>query len=452
MITDISIENFKSIQKISNLHLKPLTIFTGENSTGKSNILESISVLYGVEYFNKRNIQPSIVQVFQNGPLIRYPAPLVNYIIYKKNPNNTIKFQIVTELDKKTKKWFQTVFKKNAKKFIDPSLRNTILNPIESIGYSFSYRFSDLSCKQSIMINQNPILTASYSRKDMTDQRIFTYPPQYKGLVPLGSPDILFGDLAFKSNSDKEGFEVLSNISQQILNIFKKQASRIFFISGLRGKIDAEQAVQTTESPTWVGFTGENLIEILSRLLTRQPSVAKNIQKWANKFQIPDITASYVGNYRLESNYIDRTFNINLNASLSGLGSKQIVAIITQIIMSQRGDIILIEEPEMSLHPKNQVLLQSLFAEAVSQGKQIICTTHSPFFILSLSKIIKNKRLSLNDVAIYEVTKTGKGTRVKYLPLASNGFLKEGVPSFMKIESDLYQEWLTSLEIEDDEE
>lgn len=302
------------------------------------------------------------------------------------------------------------------------------------------------------MINQKPILTASYTRKDMTAQRKFTFPPQFKELSPIDSPNSLLDDLVFKSNADKEGFEVLSNISIQILNIFKKQASRIFFISGLRGRIDAEQTIQTEEIPSWIGFTGENLVEILSRLLTRQPSIAKNIQKWASKFQIPDITAGYVGNYRLESNYVDRTFNINLNTSLSGLGSKQIVAIITQIIISQKGDIILIEEPEMSLHPKNQVLLQNLFAEAVSHGKQIICTTHSPFFILSLSKIIKNKKLSLNDVAIYEVTKTGKGTIVKSLPLKANGFLKEGVPSFMKVESDLYQEWLSSLEIEDDEE
>lgn len=449
MITDISIENFKSIQKISNLQLKPLTIFTGENSTGKSNILESISVYFGASELIRHGMTSSVNYIFLNGPLIKYPAPLEDYIVYKKNPSNRVKFEISIELDKSNKKWFELLFKKNAKKFSDSSLRNTILNPIDTIGYSFSFRFSDLNYQQSILINKQPILTSSYSRGIPT--RI-SYPPQYKDRIPQVEPSSILSDQVFQSSNAPEGLEVLSNISKQILNIIRNQASRIYFISGLRGKIDAELIIKTDESPSWIGFYGENLIEILSFLMTRHPSIAKKIQAWARIFQIPDITASYVGNYKIESNYIDEMFKINLNASLSGLGSKQIITIITQIIMSKKGDVILIEEPEMSLHPKNQVLLHRLFAEAVSQGKQIICTTHSPFFILSLSKIIKNKKLNLDDVAIYEVTKKRKGTTIKALPLKANGFLKDGVPSFMKVESELYQEWLSSLEIEDDEE
>jgi AAA15 family ATPase/GTPase len=43
MLKNTSIYNFKSIQKIETLKLKPLTILTGVNSSGKSNILEALS-------------------------------------------------------------------------------------------------------------------------------------------------------------------------------------------------------------------------------------------------------------------------------------------------------------------------------------------------------------------------------------------------------------------------
>jgi len=450
MIETISVENFKSIRKISNLELKPLTIFTGENSTGKSNILESISLFFGATEIIRENRTPNITQLFNNGPFMKYPLPLENYIVYKKNPQNTVKFEIITKLDADTKDWFERIFLRNAKKFTNESLRNVILNPINTIGYSFSFRLSDLTYQQKILINNKPILTNS-SSVDLV--RKFSYPRQFEELVPTSEPSTILSDFVFRSNQEfeEEGFDVLSNIALQILGIIRTHASRIYFLTGLRGMIDLEILIQTNDPPSWIGFYGENLIEILSRLSTRQPSLAKRIQDWARAFQIPNITASYVGNYKIESNYFDKTSKINLNSSLSGLGSKQIVAIITQIILSQKGDVVLIEEPEMSLHPKNQVLLHKLFSEAVSQGKQIICTTHSPFFILSLSKVIKNKQLNLEDVAIYEVTKRSKGTTVESLPLNANGFIKGGVPSFMKVESELYQEWLTSIEIEDDE-
>ena len=118
MIETISVENFKSIRKISNLELKPLTIFTGENSTGKSNILESISLFFGATEIIRENRTPNITQLFNNGPFMKYPLPLENYIVYKKNPQNTVKFEIITKLDADTKDWFERIFLRNEKSCI----------------------------------------------------------------------------------------------------------------------------------------------------------------------------------------------------------------------------------------------------------------------------------------------------------------------------------------------
>lgn len=45
MITSLSLENFKSFQKLDKLEIKPLTILLGRNSCGKSSIIQSLLLL-----------------------------------------------------------------------------------------------------------------------------------------------------------------------------------------------------------------------------------------------------------------------------------------------------------------------------------------------------------------------------------------------------------------------
>jgi hypothetical protein len=54
--------------------------------------------------------------------------------------------------------------------------------------------------------------------------------------------------------------------------------------------------------------------------------------------------------------------------------------------------------------------------------------------------------LPVEDIAVYHVEKDNKGTKVKKLALDRRGFLKGGVPSFMKTEHQLFQEWSEALE------
>lgn len=108
----------------------------------------------------------------------------------------------------------------------------------------------------------------------------------------------------------------------------------------------------------------------------------------------------------------------------------------------------MIEEPEISLHPESQVLLQDLLAEAIRDGKQIICSTHSPLLILALSTVIKNRRLSKDDVALYDIEKEKKGTAAKSLQLDDSGFVKGWIPSYIKVEDKLFREWAERLKEE----
>lgn len=68
---------------------------------------------------------------------------------------------------------------------------------------------------------------------------------------------------------------------------------------------------------------------------------------------------------------------------------------------AQKGDILMIDEPELNLHPKNQILLARLFALLVNAGIKIFITTHSDYIVRELSNCIMLSNLT--DQAIQKL-------------------------------------------------
>ncbi|MRG95011.1 AAA family ATPase [Polyangium spumosum] len=60
---------------------------------------------------------------------------------------------------------------------------------------------------------------------------------------------------------------------------------------------------------------------------------------------------------------------------------------------AERGDFLIIDEPELSAHPEAQVKLVELFALMIRQGIQLVLITHSPYIIDRLSTLIELARL-----------------------------------------------------------
>lgn len=218
--------------------------------------------------------------------------------------------------------------------------------------------------------------------------------------------------------------------------------NKVYFLKGVRG---IERGPANPRNAVWVGPHGETTLHILNLLNKGEYREMKSqVQFWAERFGIRNISG-FVEGASLDADYEDSVLNANLPLRASSFGSAQVLPIIVQSFWTKPGQIIMIEEPEISLHPQAQVDMAELLATAAAEGKQILATTHSTFMLLGLSEAVRKKIISADKIAIYETEKTNKGTTATSLPVTEKGYIKGGVPSFAKVEKRLMRDFLKSL-------
>ena len=219
-----------------------------------------------------------------------------------------------------------------------------------------------------------------------------------------------------------------------------------FLISATRGHVTFTAG--TGEDPQWVGARGQSLVPLLAIIFGRRAyeRQAADIVRWAIRFGLGDIKAGLWSSNVVGADYVDREAETSLNLGLSSSGAKQILTIITQLFRAPKGSLLMIEEPEISLHPKAQIDVLEMFAEAIKEDKQIIATTHSLFMMQGIGYAVHKGWLEPDQVAVYHVDKKkGTGTTSKRLPLSEKGYIKGWVPSFAKVEGQLLREWTKTL-------
>lgn len=81
------------------------------------------------------------------------------------------------------------------------------------------------------------------------------------------------------------------------------------------------------------------------------------------------------------------TFDGNYTEAFAGSGESAIVKLVHQLNQADYGTLVLLDEPEVSLHPSAQKqLLLYLLKQSYEKGLQIVLTTHSPSIVEELPK------------------------------------------------------------------
>lgn len=94
--------------------------------------------------------------------------------------------------------------------------------------------------------------------------------------------------------------------------------------------------------------------------------------------------------------------------------------------IAKKGDVLIIDEPEMNLHPDNQRRLARIFARMINNGLRLIISTHSDYIIRELNNLIMLNALFVREHEIetgYSKNEAIDKDRVQALLFNYNGIM-----------------------------
>lgn len=130
----------------------------------------------------------------------------------------------------------------------------------------------------------------------------------------------------------------------------------------------------------------------------------------------------------------------------ASFGTRQFFPAVVHLLALKEGETLLIEEPEISLHPRAQLETGRLLVEASQGGRQVVATTHSHYLVLGLLHAVRQGVLRPDDVAILECQKGQQGTRIVQRPVQRTGNIDGWIRQFARVDEYIFQAWMESLE------
>ncbi len=130
-----------------------------------------------------------------------------------------------------------------------------------------------------------------------------------------------------------------------------------------------------------------------------------------------------------------------------GFGANTLVQLLFEVVRAVPGATVLIEEPEVHLHPKAQADLASVLVdEAKADGKQIIMTTHSEHIAGRLLTLVAEGKLSADELAIYSFEKDESGVcSASEIEVTERGQVTGGLKSFFQTDLDEMRRYVDAL-------
>lgn len=438
MISYLSLEDFKSFHNLEQLPIKPLTILCGANSSGKSTLLKSIltlkqscsgskthdSLILNGDLVNNGFFEDvvhnrigdffTISHSFliqspfgENNKLVNRTSNLQTYKALRKLFLNTREFPTSFFID------LSIVFRKNKRSAFNntPSIYEYILNITTSI--------NETVIASTIKLKRNADDTFSLAWINIPDLSHRLISGDATQCIAYFY-DLQVGNLYINASSLQHGID-LASVTEVLPNIYTlcklaaDQYQNISFLGPLR-QAPARAYMYTNETVS-IGTMGEYTPFVLAQnknmsinislpdtnseqLLFHEDKISLlgATQFWLQYMGIKPITISQ------NSELIKLTIG-NSNIADVGFGISQVLPIIVEGLSILPEQTLILEQPEIHLHPNLQMKLVDFIISLIKKGKQVILETHSDHIINRLTRRIMEEDGSflMDNSVIYYV-------------------------------------------------
>lgn len=210
---------------------------------------------------------------------------------------------------------------------------------------------------------------------------------------------------------------------------------RVLFLGPMRAR--AERTTNVGQGiEDYVGPAGEEMAAILHA----RPEILAQVNDWCDRLGLgyhvrmldpvsPEVVQTAGDLAVLALVDVRHDPPILVSARAVGFGIGQLLPIIAQAVLASNG-LVIVEQPEVHLHPRVQAAVGDLFIDTVRSGRaQLLVETHSEHLVLRLLRRVREGRLDPSDLGILYVDLDEEGSaHVRRLEVDSEGDLVDGWP------------------------
>jgi len=422
-------DNFKSWRATGDIELAPVTGFFGTNSSGKSSLLQLLLLMKQTTASADRR------QVLNLGGDDRSPASLglIRDVVFNHDLERALRFRF---------EWRPP----DPIRPPDPVRPSGSLFSAEAVAFEtvvavrqdqlyvdrFEYRSEDtridMVSSKAPRHRRDPEyqLNATVAGRENFLTRVagraWPLPPPAKC---YGFPDEV---LAYFQNSEFVGsFE---------LELERQFGERVFYLGPLRSYPERQYTWQGSR-PADVGRAGDRAIEALLASRLRGKTNARRVNsrgRAVRRISVEEHVAGWLKDLDLISSFdVERIsedadiYRVLVRRSATstpvlltdvGFGVSQILPVLVLLAYVPAGSTVLLEQPEIHLHPAVQAGLADVILEAAQiRGVQVLVESHSEHLLKRLQRRVAEERAKAENIALYFCDHDGTASTIERLAL-----------------------------------
>lgn len=428
MFTRLHLKNFKSWRDTTDIRLAPITAFFGANSSGKTSLLQSLLLLRQTTESSDRNRVLDL-----GGPTT--PIDLGTYQDIQFQHDKTSEFyvrvgwtdddtlDVVDLLQRARKKSSTLISSKDLALEVAIDLERTSA-PVEHVTYvvggaEFTMTRRPGGDGYDLEANQfNFVRTPGRAWPLPSPTRFYGFPDQVR---------LYYQNASFLSDLELRFEQACSRL--RYLGPLREDPQRQYIFSGgapsdvgKRGQlaVDALVAAQNSQLKSSRGWQS-------GRVRRRRPAIPLEqlVAEWLRELGlIAAFEVQPLDDRKTVYRVLVRRHPSSVPVLLTdvGFGVSQVLPVLVLLAYANEGDTVVLEQPEIHLHPAVQAGLADVIMEAaLARGVQVILESHSEHFLARLqrrlaeSTLDRGLKITPEDVALYFCHQEGGESRAREL-------------------------------------